>query len=135
MPHPRLSPADAEKIAAYLLTLPNPAGGLVAHGHQLRHQPETLLSSISAQNNEGESVSTGKALFYDHGCSACHSIAHLGGQFAPSLDGISKHRDLKYIIDRITAAEFLTPNGPRDEYQERGAVMPPSNLSETELAA
>jgi cytochrome c551/c552 len=91
-----------------------------------------LPASHLTEKDAGQSSASGKALFYSHGCVACHSIGHIGGQFAPALDGISKHRDLDFVISRINAAEFLNARGS-DEYQERGVVMPPSNLSEKEI--
>jgi|SRR5277367_1221645 len=130
--HPRLSAQSAKLIASYLMTLPEPQGGFTVNKHttktdayQESHKQHPLIST-------SETIAKGKTLFYERGCISCHALGQIGGHFAPRLDGISKRRDRTYIEDRISTTEFLTQKVP-DEYQERGTVMPPTNLSEEQI--
>ncbi len=135
MPHPRLSSQHAACIVQYLLTLSPPKAGFYVHSHHPGLTPEKSSRQTQAPATTLDTVivSAGRKLFYEHGCAACHSIGNIGGHFAPSLSGISKRRSSEYISKRITNAEFFSQNYP-DEYQARGIVMPPSNLTEKEIA-
>lgn len=136
MPHPRLAAKQAGQITAYLLTLPYPPGGFRVFEHSTEKQTastpapsgQKLISSSQA------AIAAGRKVFYEHGCIACHTIGKIGGHLAPSLDGISKRRDYSYIVKRITNAEFFTQEHP-DEYQGRGNIMPPSNLTAGEISS
>lgn len=129
MPHPRIKKDQAEIITAFLLTLPEPKKGYVIGEHKVRPGKSNPAQTAESKATAA-SIAQGKALFNSHGCIACHGIGNIGGHFAPRLDGISQHRDRQYIVDRISVAELLTDNG---EYQERGAVMPPSDLTEPQI--
>lgn len=132
MPHPRLPTNVASAVVSYLMTLPNPASGFKVGKHsQLSHTTQAIASQ---QNLAGSNSLNGKKLFYEHGCAACHSVGGIGGQFAPALDGIGNRRSLENIVKHITKAELLAL-GASGEYQGRGTVMPPSNLTPIEVQA
>jgi len=127
MPHLRVSPKDAHLIAQYLLTLPAPKDGFFVASHNLN--PKALdIAQKTAPIATAKAIAEGKKLVFEHGCTACHSIYGIGGHFAPAFDHLSKYRTEEYVKRRITNVEFFTQNEP-DEYESRGTVMPPSNLS------
>ncbi len=135
MQHPRIPAKDAVLIAQYLMTLSAPEGGFYVPSHNVAAKPKTSSSAVTPKVME-PSISTateGRKLFYTRGCTSCHSIGNIGGHFAPPLDHIGSRRDSEYISQRMTNAEGLSPNGS-DEYEERGIVMPPSNLNPKEIA-
>lgn len=125
MPHPRISAQDAKSIADYLLKLPAPKTGFKA-------TPHVVTSDMTNIDIAGD-VQNGRRLFFEKGCSACHSVAGIGGQFAPKLDGVGQREGKDYLAKKMTAAELLK-QGAGLEYAERGTTMPPSNLSKKEMA-
>lgn len=134
MPHLRIPSSAAKNIAQYLLTLPAPKGGFYIGSHfnkqgqaQLKEEERELPAAPNT-----EFIAAGKKLFYERGCTACHSIGKIGGHFAPALDAISKRRSKDYVRQHISNAELLV-QGSADEYQGRGIVMPPSGLSAEEI--
>ncbi|MBA3859490.1 MAG: hypothetical protein C0507_21510 [Cyanobacteria bacterium PR.3.49] len=130
MPHMRVKPADAKVLATYVASLAAPANGFDVRGHAAIKKAKT--SSIAAQKAT-PSIEAGKKLVYDKGCLMCHSFGGIGGQFAPSFDGIGTRRSDEYILERISNAELLLGNSGR-EYGVRGLVMPSSSLSDTDIA-
>lgn len=130
MPHPRLPKTLATPLVAYLMTLPEPAQGFKVgkHAGQLAIKSEPTKKTLPHQT----SVALGKKLFYEKGCTACHSMFGAGGQFAPALDQVSNRLTREQISNRITQAELLAL-GPSFEYQERGTVMPPCDLTPSEI--
>jgi cytochrome c551/c552 len=135
MQHPRITAPDAEFIVQYLLTLSAPKGGFYVPSHNIAVKPQIshpTVKSITALPSNILAMA-GKKLFYERGCTACHSINNIGGHFAPPLDHIGKSHTSEYVSQRMTNAEGFLQNYP-DEYQERGMVMPPSNLTEKEIA-
>lgn len=130
MPHVRVAPEDAKVLAEYVLSLPAPANGFDVRGHAATKKAET--SSPSSQTIAA-SIAAGKKLVYDRGCLMCHSFGGIGGQFAPSFDGVGSRRSQEYIAERISNAELLLGKSGR-EYGTRGLVMPPSSLTEADIA-
>jgi mono/diheme cytochrome c family protein len=130
MLHPRLPRKLSEPLVAYLMTLPQPEGGFKVGKHEVRSnaEPGNKQKPLSGQTT----LLKGKKLFYERGCTACHSVYGTGGQFAPALDGVSNRLTRDQIETRITKAELLAL-GPSFEYQERGTVMPPCGLSAPEI--
>jgi mono/diheme cytochrome c family protein len=135
MPHKRIAPADAKKMAEYIMSLPGSDKGYTVKGHlpsdtktQPNAKPTTKLpaSGIAA-------IIHGKQLVYEKGCLQCHSYGGVGGQFAPLFDGIGSRHKATYITDRINAAELLYTNTDR-EYNERGIDMPPLGLTQKEIS-
>lgn len=124
MPHLRVSPTEAKALTSYLISLPSPESGLdvKSHGASTAHAPLGKAESP-------EALARGKKLVYEKGCLMCHSFGGIGGQFAPPFDGIAKRRTEEFIADRITSAELLKGTSGSAEYEERGIVMPPSQLS------
>jgi mono/diheme cytochrome c family protein len=136
MPHLRVPTEEAKLVAQYLLTLPAPPGGFYIGSHEATIHGN-LKSTEEKKNTDQideKKISVGRKLFYERGCTACHSIGNIGGHFAPHLDAIGKRRSRSYIEQRITNAELLSQNSG-DEYAGRGAVMPPSGLSSDEISS
>ncbi len=125
MPHPRISPADAKAITKYLLSLPAPKQSFKATHHVVTSD----MTNIDLAGN----LNKGRSLFFEKGCSACHSVKGVGGQFAPKLDGVGKREGKDYLTKKMTAAELLMQNNG-EEYAERGTTMPPSSLSKQDMA-
>lgn len=135
MPHLRVPSVDAKNIAQYLLTLPSPSGGFYvgAHTHNLNQRQPGIEESRSAAQSNAKRIAAGKQLFYERGCTACHSIGNIGGHFAPALDDISKRRSKDYIQEHISNAQLL-PQNSAGEYKARGTIMPPSGLGSDEIS-
>lgn len=139
MPHPRVPSREARLISSYLLALANPGGGyrLIAHPATAGSEQEAKKNAISEDNEKKSadsnlSIRNGRKLFYEKGCVSCHAIGDLGGTFAPRVDGIAQHRSREFVSQMITNAQLLTQNQP-DEYEGRGVVMPPLNLTCEEI--
>lgn len=132
MPHLRLPATLSKSVVSYLMTLPEPKEGYLVSGHSAT--AKITAKDESSQPLSPESVRKGKKLFWDHGCMSCHSIAKIGGQFAPPLDHVGKLKGRQYILQQITGAESLTV-GTGGEYSERGTTMPPSNLTKPEITS
>jgi nitric oxide reductase subunit C len=147
--HPRLPAAKTRAIVAYLMTVPDAPQPFKISGHAQSknisagktggEEPLNLKLSLPDQDKPlvltkamQHDVVVGKGLFYDRGCSACHSIGGLGGHFAPALDGVGARRGRKHIAGQITGAEFMANNSELED-QDSGKVMPPSNLSDKEI--
>ncbi len=135
MPHMRVAPADAKVLAAYVASLSAPVNGFDVRGHVANKKAKKPSSNSSASVAQATvaSVAAGKKLVYDRGCLMCHSFGGIGGQFAPSFDGIGSRRSEEYISETISNAELLLGKSGR-EYGERGLVMPPSSLSDADIA-
>lgn len=132
MPHLRVAPQDARVLSEYVSSLSAPANGFDVRGHASTSKKEGLKKSAESRPSSG-SPDTGKRLVYDKGCLMCHSFGGIGGQFAPSFDAIGSRRSEEYILQRISSAEFLLGNSGK-EYGARGLVMPPSSLSQSDVA-
>lgn len=132
MPHPRLPKSLSTPLVAYLMTLPQPKDGFKVGQHQQVSDKLTPAEINKTTRWRQASIIKGKRLFYERGCTACHSVYGTGGQFAPALDGVSRRRNRIQISTRINKAELLQL-GPSFEYAERGTVMPPCNLNEGEI--
>ena len=138
--HPRLPSGQAKSISTYLFTLSDLAGGTKIRGHKVIQQEalKTPNQSLPSKTADLSKVAEGRLLFNDRSCLVCHSVRNMGGHFAPALDGISKRQERHYVSDRISAAEFFNEidankNNDPNEYNERGTVMPPSDLNPQEV--
>jgi len=69
----------------------------------------------------------GQEVFEDNGCNGCHSIDDDSILVGPSLKGISKTRDTKYLMDAIKIPNKDVPAG------FTAGVMPPFKLSDSDL--
>ncbi len=132
MPHPRVPEKTAEAITAYLLTLDEPKSGFIMTKHQIASD-NTVSSPAQTNKSNPESIAAGKKLFYEKGCAGCHTAGGVGGQFAPSLDGIGTKRERGHIEQIINNAQTLGL-GSADEYNGRGTMMPPLNLTPAEAS-
>lgn len=136
MPHPRLPLEQSSAIASYLLTLPAPKEGFKIYDHAATATAEERLTETAKATlpSDLKNIAEGRKIFSTAGCLACHSVASLGGHFAPSLDGIGKHRTRAYIERVISKAELMPVNrDDTSEYSERGNVMPPSGLTADQI--
>ncbi len=134
MPHMRIPSGEAKLVAQYLLTIPAPQNGFYVGSHGSNSNESASDNEETEKTNQVDEqrIAAGKKLFYERGCTACHSIGNIGGHFAPHLDAVGKRRSQNYIEQRITSAELLSQNSG-DEYGGRGAVMPPSGLTKDEI--
>lgn len=135
--HPRLVPREARLITSYLMTIPESDAGYRVLKHSIVNGAEEAEQNESKNSNRNgeskiEDIEKGKSAFMSHGCLSCHSVGNLGGHFAPALDGESNRRNRSYVQERITNSEFFIQKMP-DEYGERGTVMPPSNLTKSDI--
>lgn len=127
MTHPRVSAASAKKLVTYIFSLPAPKSELKVSGHSASNRLSVVPDKTTG------SIEIGKRLVYEKGCLACHSIGGVGGQLAPAFDGIGHRRDRSAILAQITGAELLIGKCG-DEYNERGVVMPPTQLKAEEIS-
>lgn len=129
MPHPLFAPTTAQKLIAYLLTLPLPKGGYQISKHAIvsKDSSHTVSKEASAAD-----IAQGARSFYKFGCTACHSIGNVGGSLAPALDGIGSLRDLDYITDHITDAQFHT-RMISSEHEQKPSKMPHFKATEKEI--
>lgn len=130
MPHPRLPPKQAQLVVSYLMTLPEPSGGFVLKGHARKKSAAKVMPSVG--KGSVTSIQEGKKLFYSSGCMSCHSVGKIGGQFAVALDNAGAMKGRAYISERMNGAEWYRL-GTNDEYAERGTLMPPSNLTQSQI--
>lgn len=127
MPHLRVEPLAAKKLASYVASL-----AAVESGFDVKaHTPQSKKMQTNATTTE-QSIAAGKKLVYERGCLMCHSFGGIGGQFAPAFDGIGSRYQKAYIAESISSAELLQGNSGK-EYGARGLVMPPSTFSEEEI--
>ena len=122
MPHPRVPQIEARQIAGYLLSLP--ASLLTVKGHDQNACPQTATEVRPASQID---LTEGKKLLAESGCTACHSLGGLGGNFAPKFDNIGERLTMQTITDKVSRANFLIDG--TDEYDKRGVSMPPANLT------
>lgn len=132
MPHPRLEKTAAKCIAHYLMTIPANSEVYASTGHS-EAGSKSLNNNLFSTNNDNLSLETGRKLYNESGCVACHAIGGLGGDFGPSLDNVADRLSKTKIVERIARANLLVP--VYDEYSGKGAVMPPLNLNENEVQA
>lgn len=111
MAHIRLTPQTAREITAFLLTVPEPAGGFVISPHVIRLPfRETSIEEQAHGNGAFHPAARslvsdeGERIYMKAGCVACHSIGKVGGWLAPSLDGIGARRTRQYIVAHISNA-------------------------------
>lgn len=123
MPHPRVPQIDAQQIAEYLLSLP--VSRLRVKGHDQNVDPLTATKGRPTASQID--LTEGKQLLAESGCTACHSLGGLGGNFAPKFDNIGERLTMQSITDKVSRANFLIDG--TDEYDKRGVSMPPANLT------
>jgi mono/diheme cytochrome c family protein len=126
MPRPNASAAEIRQIVAYLLTIPEPAGGFVVPAHEHGEAPaETAPKANYAPSPVSASSQAGEKLYFDLGCAACHAVRGSGGEFAPKLDGIGARRGATFIAAHITNPQLHTQQFPGEHKGE--AAMPPTS--------
>ncbi len=130
--HVRISPDHAGKIAEYLLTVPEPAGGFIVLPHMTRLPAEqpTVVQDYKPKPKSDESEA-GRKLYFSQGCVACHSISNMGGWIGPRLDGIGGRRSKEYIASHITNA---SAHKSEVEATRQKSKMPITKLPPREIA-
>lgn len=124
MPRPNVSAAEIRQIVAYLLTIPEPAGGFAVQAHQHGELPETAPTNFVPAPATTASQA-GEKLYFDLGCAACHSVRGSGGEFGPKLDGIGARRNAAFIAGHITNPELHAQQSPAEHKGD--TAMPPTS--------
>ena len=116
--HVRVSPDSARRLTAYLLTLPEPAGGFVIQPHAVRRpaEPAEIKPGFKPAPRTAASAE-GEKLYNKLGCVACHTISKIGGWFGPQLDGVGSRRSRAYIVDHISAAHVTAGKPEAAEFK------------------
>jgi mono/diheme cytochrome c family protein len=135
MPHPHASPREVKLLIAYLLTLPEPAGGFLverhpdAGSHEAARTPDASRP-LAPQPDAGRQ---GRRLYYTVGCASCHAIGRFGGSFGPRLDGIGDRRSRAFIVAHITNPRIHAPGRPHE--QTLGPLMPRLEVTQEQVDA
>lgn len=131
MPHPNATAEEVKQMVAYLLTLPEPAGGYLVRPHEHGPLPDSAPSANFVPAPASEASRAGEKQYLDMGCAACHSIGGSGGEFGPKLDGIGARRNGQFIAAHITNPQLHSQRLPNEHTGE--ATMPPTNASPGEI--
>lgn len=115
--HIRVSHSDANYLAAYLLSLKeHPSPKLVIpHGSDVLVVDSATPAGIPKSDLLSSNARAGKELFFDKGCSACHSIGNLGGHIGPSLDSIALVHSRQWILNKIESAGKVSESGDKKQ--------------------
>ena len=129
MKHVSLNKVDAEKIASYLLTLPDP-------NLKSKHTEKLFENSLPkgfkfTPDEPSKSSRKGMKLFNKNGCFACHSLDGKDDRLGPSLDGVGAYRSRAFIENRIARGALVIYAGK--EYKPSRFSMPPSDLSKKQI--
>lgn len=129
--HVRISPDKAQKIADYLMTVPEPAGGFIVTPHVMQI-PNGDTPPVEDYKPEKPTASSkeGEEIYISSGCMACHQIGNMGGWMGPKLDGIGgklKREELMTQITRPSARAADTLDG------KKKSAMPVSSLPEKDV--
>lgn len=103
MPHPGLTPEQAEQIADYLLTLPEPKAGFSITHHKVKKQHRQNSKDWKPQETTSASV-RGKELFFGLRCASCHSTDGSKDRFGPDLAGIGSRLSDENLHDILTGS-------------------------------
>lgn len=105
MPHPGVSKKQAELLADFLLTLPEPKAGFAVTHHQIPKGSAISPSITEWQpKSESEASRNGKELFLKLRCSACHSIDGSKDRFGPDLAGIGSRLSAERLDKILSGA-------------------------------
>ena len=128
MPHPRLSSRQVQLLVAYLMTLPEPAGGFASglHATTLEEDGSAVAGGAYVPTARSELSDRGERLFFKSGCATCHAIGRYGGDFAPRLDGIGGRHSREYIVAHVTNPKLHALQEPNE--LDRRSLMPQSEL-------
>lgn len=132
MPHPHVTSDEVKSLAAYLLTLPEPAAGfrVAPHAHGELASPSSMNPDF-VPAAESDSSRAGQKLYYEMGCAACHSINKTGGEFGPQLDGIGARRSRPFLIGHISNPQIHSEKFPGEHAAT--AAMPPTEATSEQI--
>ncbi|MCL4486677.1 MAG: cytochrome c [Chloroflexi bacterium] len=131
MPHPNATAEEINQMVAFLLTLPEPAGGFLVRPHEHGPLPDSAPPANFVPAPASEASRAGEKLYLDMGCAACHSIGSSGGEFGPKLDGIGARRNRPFIAAHITNPQLHSQRFPNEHTGE--ATMPPTNAAPDQI--
>jgi cytochrome c2 len=130
--HVRISKQSADSIVAFLLTLPEPAGGFIVEGHSHLPAEEPVVNKAFLPAARTASSQQGAKLYGDLGCMACHSIGNNGGWLGPQMDGIGGRRSRDYIVGHITNPKARTARASKSDV-EVISQMPRLNINPEQI--
>jgi nitrite reductase (NO-forming) len=86
--------------------------------------------------SRGDQAETGKKLFQERGCAACHTIG--GGKLTgPDLAGVTKRRDEEWLKEWLTSPETMIMSDPvaKELLQQYMVPMPNQGLTPQDIEA
>ena len=131
MPPTNATPEQTRQLVAYLMTLPEPAGGFVVDPHAHGPLPVQGAGSPSGTALATESSHAGEKVYFDLGCAGCHAIGGTGGQFGPALDGIASRRTREFVAAHVTNPKLHTHRFPNEHTGE--SLMPPTKATPDQI--
>lgn len=92
----------------------------------------TLFVPVS----RADEAETGKKLFQERGCAACHTIGK-GKLTGPDLSGVTKRRDEEWIKKWLKSPETMLMSDPvaKELLQQYMVPMPNQGLSDQDIEA
>lgn len=86
--------------------------------------------------SRADEAETGKKLFQERGCAACHTIGK-GKLTGPDLAGVSKRRDEEWLKKWLTSPETMLMSDPvaKELLQQYMVPMPNQGLSPQDIEA
>ncbi len=89
-----------------------------------------LFATLMAfQNSNATPPHPGPDFVLKHGCKNCHMVAGEGSVVAPPLDGIKEHRDIDYIVSKLTDT---SAKNSKNAYPVPQDLMSHMNISKVE---
>jgi ubiquinol-cytochrome c reductase cytochrome b subunit len=90
----------------------------------------SFLLKLTPQNAEDlaavpDSIVRGAQIYEAQGCSNCHMVNGAGAKVGPPLNGLSQHRDAKWVAQHFANPSAMSP----------GSIMPPSEFSPEDMQA
>ncbi len=107
MPHPGVSKKEAQSLADYLLTLPEPKAGFAVSSHAVpkdSQKRDTTPESQWQPQPQSQASQSGKELFMSMRCTACHSLDGSKDRFGPDLAGIGERVNAKRLDKTLSGA-------------------------------
>jgi nitrite reductase (NO-forming) len=95
-----------------------------------------LNAYVPASRADDAKVETGKKLFQERGCLACHTIGK-GKLTGPDLAGVTKRRDEEWLTKWLTSPETMLMSDPvaKELLQQYMVPMPNQGLTPQDIEA
>lgn len=133
MPHPAASQREIASLVAFLLTLPEPAGGISVGSHDATVESDDTPDAHWSPHPVSDLSAEGRKLYFNTGCAACHAIGRFGGSLGPRLDGIG-FRHSRAFVEAHISNPALHAQKAGDVFPD-GSVMPTLELTEHQRKA